>query len=216
MSTFLLAGCATKFSAQVPPGRIKSVAIFSELPNRISLSYRGLTVLNNQRVHVDGDFGFNDLVLADLRKFLAPQYQIVPMTLGKLVPDKASNEDDQVRKTSEHLRAVAKPGEVDAIILAAPMFGVQGDEALGAFWGSQDTDPKNTAGVSWILEVFDGRTFERIAYSHVMPPPFVDFRWSGEPYDKLPDSAKAQLQETLKRSVEGSIPMKLRECGLLS
>ena len=66
-----------------------------------------------------------------------------------------------------------------------------------------------------MLEV-DGKTFERIAYAHSMPSPFVDLRWSGEPYGGLPDQQKAQLQEALKRSVEGSVPLKLRECGLVS
>src|SRR5262249_14351676 len=168
-STLFLASCTTKFSAPVPEGRIKSVAIFSELPNSISLSYRGLTVLNNQRVRVDGDFGYNDLIVAELKKFLSPRYQIVPMELNKLVPDKASNEDDQVRKTSKRPGEIPNPGVVDAIVLATPMFGVQGKEPLGAFWGSQNTEPRNTAGVSWILEVFDGRTFDRIAYSRTMP-----------------------------------------------
>ena len=211
-----LASCKTNFSAQVPPGQIKSVAIFSELPNRLSLSYRGLLALSNKRVHADGDFGFNEIILADLRKYLSPNYQIIPVTLDRLVPDKASNEDDQVRQTSTRLRATAKPGVVDAIILAAPMFGVQGDEALGAVWGSEGTDGKNTAGVVWILEVFDGRTFERIAYARVMPSPFVDLGWSGEPYDTLSDQLKAELHETLRRSVEDSIPMKLKQCGLMS
>ena len=211
-----LASCTTKFSTQVPRGSIKSVAIFSELPNRLSLSYVGFTVFDNRRVYVDGDFGFNDLILADMRTSLATRYQIVPLTLRKLAPDKASSEDDQVRKTGERLRAIAKPGEVDAIILGAPMFGVQGDEPLAAFWGSQMTEPRNTAGVSWVLEVFDGGTFERIAYSHIMPSPFVDLRWSGEPYDRLPNQERAQLQGILERSVKGSIPLKLKECGLLS
>jgi hypothetical protein len=138
------------------------------------------------------------------------------MTLDRLVPDKASNEDDQVRQTSARLRATAEPGAVDAIVLAAPMFGVQGDDALGAFWGSQATDPKNEAAVLWILEVFDGKTFERIAYGRAMPLPVADLRWSGDPYDTLPDKLKTELHETLRRSVEDSIPMKLKESGLIS
>lgn len=214
-ASLLLSACRTSFSASVPPGRIKSIALFSALPNHVVLSYRGLTVLNTERIKVDDNFGINEKILAGMQKALAPRYQIVPTTLGTLMPEKASGESDQVAKTGALLRANVKPGAADAIIIAAPMFGVQGDDPLGGFWGSQGSEPRNTAGVAWILEVFDGTTFERIAYSRAMPFPATDAEWHGEPYAQIPAATKAAVKAAIDRSIEGGIPAKLKESGLL-
>jgi len=218
-ASLLLAACETHIgTAKVPPGQIHSVAIVSALPNQLTLNYIGITVFNNEHVVVPLDLGFNELILADIQRALAGHYQIVPLTIDKPVPDHASGVDEQMQSTSEKLRATVKPGTVDAIIIAAPFFGAarSGTDPLAAFWG---TDPRSSrpieAGVSWILEVFDGTTFERIGQSQTILEPTFDERWSGQPWDQISPDVKAKVEAALKRNLEGVILVKLKVAGLL-
>lgn len=219
---FLLSACVT-VQKSVPPHSIRSVAIFSTLPDTLVLGYTGLTVFNNQRTVVDANFGLNELVVDDLKKALSPQYQIVPMTADKPVPDLAPDKSEEIAQISARLRETLTPGMVDAVLIVT---GVPGPRVLngvssgsnirveGAVW-STSFERGGNAGVISVLEVFDGTTFELIGRSQASLIPHVEARWTGEPYTEVSDAAKSEVRTAVRKSIEETMPKKLKETGLV-
>ncbi len=220
-----LSGCALPRSISSPEkiAQIKTVIVMPAMEEKLTLSYVGFTVFNNEKASLPVDWRFNDLLREEMTKALSPRYEIRPFTYDPAALAGAYNSDDATLgtadKTTKLLGAVAKPGLADAIIVLVS----DRSASIGA------SRPQGTfIGTSYTMNVYDGQTLMPIAQSYggiacrrglcangyQSMVEAASFRWLGEPPETAIKPHFEEIRSTAAKMLVESVPHTLGRLGL--
>jgi hypothetical protein len=129
LAALLLAGCASRPLAEEDSARIRKVGVVWLVPQVATFEKLGFTVFGNERGTMEMGEPLEPLVVRTLTERLAhtrPAWQVVPVTYDPVALLKKTRSGSFVmssalERVEADLRAIAAPGQADALLVFTPM-----------------------------------------------------------------------------------------------
>jgi len=191
------------------PTKIKSVLVISSVRDRVNLGYTGLTVFNNSFESAPVDWGLRQRALDSAVASLNGQFDTRTTTLSSELLDRIF--ETQFDALPQTLQAILTPGMADIVV-------VVGTSKVGGAFVSRRGLAPHAVGLAYIIGVFDGANFNRIArgFSGREGSREADIGFRGQPYEELSPAAKELIHSTALATLSASMPAALRRLGLLN
>ena len=223
-AALLLSACAT--SQQIPAGKpIRSVAVVSAIPETLELVYIGFTVFNNTDEVVQIDWNLDAVAEAAATDLLNDRYEIRQVTINKASLrglHRGGISLSSFRPVAEELQRQVQPGQADAILLIDGLSSYEKGNALykefnmGPRVGSHLREGRSI-GVLYEVVVYDGSTFEPIAFSIDRMPFFENAGppWSGQPWENVSDRDKRAMRKLVEKYIRGDLAQQMVRLGFI-
>lgn len=204
---------------------IHSVAILSQLGDRLSLQGVGTTIFSNSFVQLPiADWNIDKMVQAQAADLLSPRFAVKPIDASRLAPGQSP---------SDFVKTLPPPDDIDAYVLIEKDIhtGILGHtaatyEGLGLFRLGMIFGYDYQVFAAYIVTVVDAKTGKQIDYGHsalndgglmgdVPPWEKSDAADWADTADALNDGQKQAIRTQLEQLLKDTLPHAFKRANLL-